>query len=61
MGLHRGKSLRDQAGDIDMVTMFTDGCRREVPLGTAQVPIQAKIEIAMIEAPRRVRLCHPDL
>ena len=46
-----GKASGDQASDIDMVTMFTDACRREVPLGTAQVPIQAKIEIAMIEAP----------
>ena len=54
-----GKASGDQASDIDMVTMFTDACRREVPLGTAQVPIQAKIEIAMIEV-QAPCLCHPD-
>jgi len=44
-----GKATGDQANDADFVTMFSDACRREVPLGTAPVPITANVEIAVTE------------
>ena len=46
-----GKAQGDAAQDPDMVTMFIDSCRREAPLGKAPVPITAKVEIAIMEAP----------
>lgn len=46
-----GQAKGDAAQDPDMVMMFADSCRREAPMGTAPVPITAKIEIATLDAP----------
>lgn len=46
-----GRTPGEQANDPDFVTMAADACRREVPLATARLPINARAEIAVMEAP----------